>query len=127
MLISSPTYYTDILYYSEYLLVTKSREERREWMTKLQEMNPKLLPHDITIAPDTPLPHRKIRSDSFVPGTEPDLSKLSLSSNNSNETEDHELELHEGDSDHEYHEPNEDDHHDSNDDDCVTISVPVPL
>ena len=117
------------------MFVAKTRDERREWMTKLQGMNPKLLPHDIMahISPDTPLPPRKIRSDSFVPSTElPDLSKLSITSEDSvpdNETEDHELELHEGDSDHEYHEPIEEEengHHNNKNDDCVTISVPIP-
>ena len=101
-------------------------------MTKLQELNPKLLPHDTHVAPDTPLPGRKIRSDSFTPGSggEPDLSLLSLRSDTS-ETEEHELELHEGDSDHEYHEPIEEEegHREGlskdKDSDCVTISIPV--
>lgn len=100
-------------FFSEYLLVSKTREERREWMTKLQDQNPKLVPHDAAIAPDTPVPSRKIRSDSFTPNTvSPDLSKLSINrelSNPESDLDEHELELHEGDSDHEYHEPIEED------------------
>ena len=32
--------------HSEYLLVTESREERRQWMDELQKQNPKLLEHE---------------------------------------------------------------------------------
>ena len=32
--------------HSEYLLVTETREQRREWMEELQKQNPKLLEHE---------------------------------------------------------------------------------
>lgn len=79
-------------------------------MTKIQDQNPKLVPHDSAIAPDTPIPGRKIRSDSFTPSTaSPDGSLVSRGLSNTDSEDVHELELHEGDSDHEYHEPIEED------------------
>lgn len=44
---------------SEILLVSKTKEERRDWMVKLQQQNPNLLSPDIHVDPDTPLPSRK--------------------------------------------------------------------
>lgn len=51
----------------EYLMVTHTRAERKEWMEKLQALNPSLLAPDATIvSPDTPNPpRREIRSESI--------------------------------------------------------------
>ncbi len=112
---------------SDYLLVTKTREERRQWMTKLQELNPKLLPHDTAhISPDTPLPPRKIRSDSINPNSEAVSMAQQLARQHLDEGEGEELAIHDGDSDHEFHEPDEEQEGEvQGDEDCVTISIPV--
>ena len=64
--------------------------------------------------------------------SETDISKLSVqtqSSNPDSDVDEHELDLHEGDSDHEYHEPNEenevDGHNCNGDSECITVSIPV--
>lgn len=57
---------------NEFLLVTDSREERREWMEQLQKQNPKLLDtHESSASGNTlQVPGaRKVRADSATPDT----------------------------------------------------------
>lgn len=55
----------------EYLLVTETREQRREWMDELQKQNPKLLEHETESHNTLQVPGaaRKIRADSATPET----------------------------------------------------------
>lgn len=109
----------------EFLLVTKERQERRQWMTVLQRQNPHLVSPESSLSiDDSPLPERKNRSES-----NPEIS-LNSTGNSSNKHEkqrglsltpnlqqqsvtitdmvkDDELDLCDGDSDHEFHEPDE--------------------
>jgi len=60
--------------FSEYLMVTHTREERRTWMEKLQNVNPSLLAApEHFVHPDTPVMGRRkeIRADSLPSSTHP--------------------------------------------------------
>ena len=112
------------LVFSEFLLVTKEREERRQWMTILQQQNPHLVSPESNLLLDSPIPDRKNRS-----GSTPEIS-LNSTGNSSikherqrglsltpilqqqtvtttDAVENDELDLCDGDSDHEFHEPDE--------------------
>ena len=112
---------------SEILLVTKTREERREWMILLQQQNPHLVPEQNHVPPDTPVPPRRkfLTNAAGSPGQSrsrpsPQLLRSESSEANSHARVEHhelaydpeldhdELPIHDGLSDHEEHEPDED-------------------
>ena len=61
---------------SEYLLVTHTREERRNWMEKLQNLNPNLLAAPSSyVRPDTPVMGRSSRDRSSHREPSPSLNR----------------------------------------------------
>ena len=137
--------------------MTKTREERREWMIQLQQQNPHLVPGQNHVPPDTPVPPRR----KFITNAtgSPDQSQSPASSQRHRtrildanslthgeqepaydpELDHDELPIHDGLSDHEEHEPDEDsptedfvssgspDHIRRRNEPPKDIQVPVPI
>lgn len=89
--------------YREILLVSKTREERCEWMIHLQEQNPFLVSPEQKISPDTPIPTRKRAASVPSNSLNVPLSELTVVPS----FDELVLNVEDGDSDHEAHEPDD--------------------
>lgn len=107
--------------------MSKTREERSDWMILLQQQNPHLVSPEQMVAPDTPLPQRR-RAQS-VPG---DMSLLAPVSNIPPVPSFDEMVLNVNDdhSDHEDHEPDDDENgigFNVKDEELHDIKIAVPV
>jgi hypothetical protein len=122
------------------LLVTQTREERRDWMNCLQDQNPNLVTPESIVRPDTPVVPRKNSENNHDTTAEDNIEELHVPSSDINRNPSFDslaLNVAEGDSDTENHEPDDfylskDDTYDDDDggielqvtDDGISVTVP---